>query len=96
VRLAPAGYKELYGDKLADLMATSACERTSILTTKNWVIRYLVADTGSWLTGRLVCSLPMLWEIGQHEKTLHVKLRKQQIQDSPSIDLHKPVSVNTN
>jgi hypothetical protein len=64
---------------------------------ENWVIRYLVADTGSWLSGRLVLLTPHVFgKLDQSEKTLQetlqIKLRKMQIENSPSIDLHKPVS----
>jgi hypothetical protein len=52
-----------------------------------------VADTGSWLTGRLVLISPHAfakWDL--YEKTLAIKLRKKQIEDSPSIEEHEPVS----
>jgi hypothetical protein len=87
------GTKELYGDKLAALDGDIGHVKDFYFDDENWVIRYLVADTGSWLMGRLVLLSPHAFgKLDQHEKTLHVKLRKQQIQDSPSIDLHKPVS----
>ena len=87
------GTKELYGDKLAALDGDIGRVKDFYFDDENWVIRYLVADTGSWLTGRLVLLSPHAFgKLDQHEKTLHVKLRRQQIQDSPSIDLHKPVS----
>jgi hypothetical protein len=60
---------------------------------ESWVVRYLVADTGSWLMGRLVLLTPHAFgKLDQNEKTLHVKLHKKKIQDSPSIESHKPVS----
>ena len=85
--------KELYGNKLAALDGEIGQVNDFYFDDENWVIRYLVADTGSWLTGRLVLLSPHAFgKLDQHEKTLHVNLRKQQIQDSPSIDSHKPVS----
>jgi hypothetical protein len=59
----------------------------------NWTIRYLVADTGTWLSGRLVLISPFALD-GIDEKSRHfnVKLTKDQIERSPSIDTHKPVS----
>ncbi len=87
------GTKELYGDKLAALDGDIGHVKDFYFDDENWVIRYLVADTGSWLTGRLVLLSPHAFgKLDQHGKTLHVKLRKQQIEDSPSIDAHKPVS----
>lgn len=59
----------------------------------SWVIRYLVVDTGTWLTGRKVLISPI--SIGQpdwNEKVLPVSLTKQQLENSPDIDTHKPVS----
>ena len=60
---------------------------------KTWAIRYLVADTGSWLTGRQVLISPhALGRSDVDEKTLSVNLTRQQIENSPSIDSDKPVS----
>jgi hypothetical protein len=60
---------------------------------KNWVIRYLVADTGSWLTGRQVLISPHACaKLVLREKVMHLKLHKKQIEDSPSIESHRPVS----
>ena len=58
-----------------------------------WVIRYLVVDTGSWLSSRKVLISPIA--IGKPnwvEKVLPVSITKQQVQDSPPIDTQKPVS----
>jgi hypothetical protein len=58
-----------------------------------WVVRYLVADTGSWLTGRQVLLTPHSFgRVDAAEKTFAVNLTRQQIADSPSIEQHKPVS----
>ena len=87
------GTEEMYGDKIAALDGDVGHVKDFYFDDENWVIRYLVVDTGSWLTGRLVLLSPHAFgKLDQHEKTLHVKLRKLQIQDSPSIDSHKPVS----
>jgi len=50
--------KELYGDKLAALDGEIGRVRDVYFDDKTWVIRYVVADTGSWLTGRLVLLSP--------------------------------------
>jgi hypothetical protein len=58
-----------------------------------WTARYLVADTGSWLTGRQVLLSPYaLRSVKTEEKEIVVDLTKKQIEDSPSLDTHKPVS----
>ena len=85
--------KQLYGNKLAALDGDIGHVKDFYFDDENWVVRYLVADTGSWLTGRLVLLTPHAFgELDQNEKTLHVKLHKKKIQDSPSIESHKPVS----
>ena len=85
--------KELYGDKLAALDGNIGHVRDFYFDDKTWAIRYVVADTGSWLAGRLVLLSPHAFgKLDPHKKMLHVKLHKKQIENSPSIDLHEPVS----
>jgi len=60
---------------------------------ETWAIRYLMVNTGHWLPGRLVLVSPIF--LGQADwdtKTLPVALTKKQIENSPDIDTHKPVS----
>jgi len=85
--------KDLMGNKLAALDGDIGHVQDFYFDDKTWVIRYLVADTGSWLSGRQVLLSPHAFgKYDQYETTLHVKLRKQQIEHSPSIEAHKPVS----
>jgi hypothetical protein len=59
----------------------------------NWAVRYVVADTGSWLSGRQVLLAPHAFgPLYQDGKILLVNLNRKQIENSPSIALHKPVS----
>lgn len=58
-----------------------------------WVIRYLVVDTGTWLSSRKVLISPI--SIGHPdwmEKVLPVSITKAQVKNSPDIDTRKPVS----
>jgi hypothetical protein len=58
-----------------------------------WVVRYLVIDTGGWLSSRKVLVSPMA--VGQPdwtEKVLPVSITKVQVKHSPNIDTDKPVS----
>jgi hypothetical protein len=60
---------------------------------ERWVIRYLVVDTGTWLSSRKVLISPIA--IGHPdwtEKVLPVSITKEQVQNSPNIDTEKPVS----
>lgn len=60
---------------------------------KNWTVRYLVADTGRWLAGRLVLISPHAFgHLYPEGEVLLVNLSRQQIEDSPSIEEHQPVS----
>ena len=60
---------------------------------RHWAIRYLVADTGNWLTGRQVLISPyVLNGMNKEEQHFSVGLTKKQIEDSPSLDSDKPVS----
>lgn len=60
---------------------------------QHWGIRYLVADTGNWLTGRQVLISPYaLGNVISDGKHLTIKLTKRQIEDSPPLDSDKPVS----
>lgn len=58
-----------------------------------WTLRYMVADTGGWLTGRKVLISPAHLESPDWE-TRHfpVRLTRQQIEDSPPLDSDAPVS----
>jgi len=62
---------------------------------QSWTVRYLVADTGRWLAGRLVLITPHAIK-GIHStpaKVVDIDLTKQQVQQSPSINADKPVSL---
>ena len=81
--------KKLYGHKLAAIDGEIGQVKDFFFDDKTWVIRYLVADTGSWLPGRLVLLSPHSFGIlDQYDKTLNIKLLKKQIESSPSIDSH--------
>jgi hypothetical protein len=60
---------------------------------RHWTIRYLVADTGTWLPARQVLISPYaLVAINADKRQIEVDLTKKQIEDSPSLDTDKPVS----
>jgi hypothetical protein len=60
---------------------------------RHWTIRYLVADTGNWLTGRQVLISPYaLVAMNRDHQDIVADLTKKQIEDSPSLDSDKPVS----
>ena len=60
---------------------------------KHWAIRYLVANTGNWLTGREVLISPYaLGDINPTKQDITVNLTKKQIEGSPFTETDKPVS----
>lgn len=59
---------------------------------QEWTVRYLVVDTGGWLTGRKVLVSPAaVTGSDWRNHSLSVNLTKEQVQNSPSIDTAKPV-----
>ncbi|HXV81026.1 MAG TPA: PRC-barrel domain-containing protein [Candidatus Binatia bacterium] len=60
---------------------------------EKWTVRYLIVDTGGWLTGRQVLISPMsISKVDWHANRINVRLTKKQVEDSPSIEEDKPVS----
>lgn len=59
----------------------------------SWLVRWLVVDTGNWLSGRKVLLPPsVLGRLYAKDRVFAVKLTKQQIKDSPEIETDRPVS----
>jgi len=59
----------------------------------SWAIRYLTVDTGGWLGGRQVLISPMsVVNANWQAKRVDVSLTKKQVENSPDIDTHLPVS----
>jgi hypothetical protein len=60
---------------------------------ETWAIRYLTVETGGWLGGKQVLVSPFsVIHTDLEAKLLDVRLTKKQVQDSPDIDTHEPVS----
>jgi hypothetical protein len=59
----------------------------------SWLIRWLVVDTGNWLSGRKVL-LPAfaLGHLNAERHEFAVRLTMKQVKDSPDIDTMRPVS----
>ena len=59
----------------------------------SWTVRYLVVDTGGWLSGRRVLISPQAAQLsGVPLHTVSVSLTRERIQASPDVDTDKPVS----
>ena len=60
---------------------------------EDWGVRYLVVDTGGWLSGRKVLISPIaLGQAGWMARQLPVALTRAQVKGSPDIDTRRPVS----
>jgi hypothetical protein len=85
--------KQLYGDKLGASDGEIGHVKDLYFDDQNWVVRYLVADTGSWLSGRQVLISPHAFvSLDRSRKLLLVNLTRKQIENSPAIESHEPVS----
>jgi uncharacterized protein YrrD len=85
--------KTLKGCKLHSLDGEIGSVSEFYFDDHHWTVRYLIADTGGWLTGRKVLISPhALIAVHKEEQYITVALSKQQIEDSPSLGSDKPVS----
>ena len=83
----------LKGYKLASLNGEIGKVKEFYCDDLHWTIRYLVADTGSWLMGRQVLISPYaLAGVDKEKHHIEINLTKEQIEDSPPLDSDKPVS----
>ncbi len=59
----------------------------------HWTIRYLVADTGDWLSSRQVLISPYaLISVNEELHSISIHLSRKQIEESPTLYTDKPVS----
>jgi uncharacterized protein YrrD len=85
--------KQLYGDKLRAPDGDIGHIKDFYFDDQSWAIRYFVADTGDWLPGRKVLISPhVLTNFDLDGVFRNVNLTRKQIEASPSISSHMPVS----
>jgi sporulation protein YlmC with PRC-barrel domain len=85
--------KQLYGDKLGASDGEIGQVTNFYFDDQTWAVRYLVADTGTWLPGRQVLFSPhALSDAYLAGNVLRLNLTRKQIEASPSLEWHKPVS----
>jgi hypothetical protein len=96
--------KLLKGYKLDSLEGEIGKVKEFYFDDKHWTVRYLVADTGSWLSGRQVLISPYaLVAVNKEKQHITINLTKKQIENSPSLDsdslylsnLNKPIIATT-
>jgi sporulation protein YlmC with PRC-barrel domain len=60
---------------------------------ETWTVRYLVVETGTWLSGRRVLISPaVLGQPDMEDERLPVALTREQVRSSPQIDIEQPIS----
>jgi hypothetical protein len=90
--------KHIYGRKLGAIDGEIGHVKDFLFDDTTWAIRYLVVDTGGWLSGRQVLLTPHAFGPRALSLTdaagsaLLVTLTRKQIEDSPSVDTERPVS----
>ena len=85
--------KTLKGYKLKGLDGELGKIKEFYFDDQHWAVRYLVADTGTWLNDRSVLISPYsLVALNNEERYIDIDLIKKQIEESPSLDSDKPVS----
>jgi len=85
--------KTLQGYKLGALDGEIGKVKHFYFDDRHWTVRYLVADTGDWLTDRQVLISPYaMVAVDEGGRMIATSLTKKQIEASPPLDTHKPVS----
>lgn len=85
--------KHLRGFDLLATNGTIGSVQDVYFDDERWAVRYLVVDTGTWLPGRHVLISPLSvvsTEWGRQQ--LQLSISREQVENSPGIDTHKPVS----
>lgn len=60
---------------------------------RHWTVRYLVVDTGGWLTGRRVLLSPHVVEqLDPVEQRVVVRLTRREVEEAPGAETDQPVS----
>ena len=79
--------RQLYGKKLAASDGHIGHVKDFYFNDQRWAIRYVVADTGSWLSDRLVLISPHAFgNLHLDGDCLLVNLTRQQIENGPAIE----------
>ena len=85
--------KTLKGYKLNSLDGDIGKVKEFYFDDLHWTVRYLMADTGNWLSGLQVLISPYaLTGVNKKKQHIAVDLTKKQIEESPSLNSDRPVS----
>jgi hypothetical protein len=82
-----------YGSKLSAIDGEIGRVKDFYFDDLKWVVRYLVADTGFWLSGHLVLISPRaVGTFFRDDDCIRVNLTREKIEGSPPIEAHMPVT----
>ncbi len=84
---------EVQGSRMLALDGEVGKVRDAYVGEDSWIVRYLIVDTGSWLSGRRMLIDPR--SVALIDRALHtisVSLSRARVESSPPIDLDQPVS----
>jgi hypothetical protein len=85
--------KDLSGYKLGARDGDIGKVKEFYFDDQSWTVRYLVADTGGWLSGQQVLISPYALDpANEGRKVIPVDLTKAQIEKSPALATDRPVS----
>lgn len=85
--------KKLHGMTLSAIDGEIGKVKDVYFDDVSWGVRYLIVDTGGWLSNRKVLISPRsLRGVDWDKETIRVALTQQQVKDSPDIDTDQPVS----
>lgn len=83
--------KELQGNPLRARDGEIGKVKEFYFDDQHWVVRYLVVDTGGWLSGRRVLISPHA-VTGEIREAIPINLSRQQVEKSPAPESDLPVS----
>jgi uncharacterized protein YrrD len=79
--------KELFGYSLRASDGGIGSVEDVYFDDRAWTVRYIVADTGGWLTGRRVLISPLsAGRIDARTQSMPLSLTRKQVEESPGID----------
>jgi hypothetical protein len=85
--------RELYGYSIQAIDGDIGEVHDLYFDDQSWTIRYLIVDTSRWLSGqKVLISAAALGEPNWKKRTFPVSLTKEQVKNSPDVDIDKPLS----
>src|SRR5678815_369496 len=86
--------KKLVGCRILAVDGEAGSVREAYLDDDQWVVRYLVVDTKEWPgRGSVLLSPSEVTSIDWQARSIAVKLTREQVERSPDISAHEPLSL---